>query len=67
LQTVGVGLWCGSWMVIALALIGALLWNVLIRPTEEADRAARFGEPYRRYSDHVRCWMPGTPWPRTST
>lgn len=62
LQTVGVGLLVGSWMVIAIAATGALVWNVLIRPTEEADLAVRFGEPYRRYAEHVRCWVPSRPW-----
>lgn len=61
-QTVGVGLWCGSWMVIAIAFIGATVWNVMIRPTEEADLAARFGDPYRCYSAQVRCWIPGRRW-----
>ncbi len=58
LQTIGVGLVVGSWMVIALAPAGALVWNVLIRPVEEADLAERFGEPYRRYAEQVRCWIP---------
>ncbi len=62
LQTAGVGLVFGSWMVIAITVAGALTWNQLIRPTEEADLAARFGEPYRRYSDNVRCWVPTRPW-----
>jgi protein-S-isoprenylcysteine O-methyltransferase Ste14 len=61
LQTVGVGLVVGSWMVIAVALAGALAWNALIRPVEEADLAARFGEPYRQYAEHVRCWVPTRP------
>lgn len=62
LQTVGVGLVVGSWMVIVIALAGAVIWNLLIRPTEEADLADRFGEPYRRYAEHVRCWIPTRPW-----
>jgi protein-S-isoprenylcysteine O-methyltransferase Ste14 len=57
-QTVGAGLWWGSWMVAAAGLAGALIWDLLIRPTEEADLANRFGEPYRRYTQHVRCWLP---------
>mgnify|MGYP000356644546 CR=1 FL=1 len=28
---------------------------------KEADLAARFGEPYRQYTDHVRCWIPARP------
>jgi protein-S-isoprenylcysteine O-methyltransferase Ste14 len=61
LQTAGVGLMVGSWMVVVIAVAGALAWNVVIRPVEEADLAARFGEPYRQYTDHVRCWIPTRP------
>jgi len=61
LQTAGVGLLVGSWMVLAIAVAGALAWNVLIRPTEEADLADRFDEPYRQYTEHVRCWVPTSP------
>src|ERR687894_369209 len=62
LQTAGVGLWVGSWTVIAIALAGALTWNALIRPEEEADLAARFGAPYQRYAEQGRCWIPTRPW-----
>ena len=58
IQTVGIGLWWGSWMVVVAGLAGALTWDLLIRPTEEADLAARFGEPYQRYAQHVQCWLP---------
>jgi protein-S-isoprenylcysteine O-methyltransferase Ste14 len=61
LQTAGVGLMVGSWMVVVIAVAGALAWNVVIRPVEEADLAARFGEPYRQYTDQVRCWIPARP------
>lgn len=61
LQTAGVGLVVGSWLVIGVALAGALAWNWLIRPAEEADLASRFGEPYRQYAEHVRCWVPTRP------
>ena len=64
LQTVGVGLMIGSWIVILMAVAGALVWNHLIRPTEEADLAERFGAPYRRYTEHVRCWVPTRPNPK---
>jgi protein-S-isoprenylcysteine O-methyltransferase Ste14 len=63
LQTMGVGFIVGSWMVIAIAVAGALVWNFLIRPTEEADLAARFGQPYHRYAEQVRCWIPTRPSP----
>ena len=66
-QTVGVGLWIGSWMVIVIAVVGSLVWNVIIRPEEEADLAERFGEPYRQYAAHVRCWIPTRPMARSMT
>jgi protein-S-isoprenylcysteine O-methyltransferase Ste14 len=61
LQTAGVGVMLGSWMVVAVSLMGATVWHLVIRPVEEADLAARFGEPYRRYTRHVRCWVPRRP------
>ncbi len=57
-QTAGVGLVLGSWTVVVVAVAGALTWNWLIRPTEEADLVARFGQPYRTYAERVRCWIP---------
>lgn len=58
LQTASVGVWAGAWSVIAIGLVGAVAWNVLIRPTEEADLARRFGESYEHYRGRVRCWIP---------
>ncbi len=60
-QTAGVGLIVGSWMVVAIAAAGAVAWNMVIRPVEEADLAARFGDPYQQYTDDVRCWIPKRP------
>jgi len=61
-QTAAVGLWAGSWTVVAIAFAGALAWNTFIRPAEEADLAARFGAAYERYCSVVRCWIPTTRW-----
>ncbi|BAJ76382.1 putative protein-S-isoprenylcysteine methyltransferase [Microbacterium testaceum StLB037] len=58
-QGVGVGLILQSWLVVVWALVGSLVWNYAIRPHEEADLEASFGEDYRRYSAQVRCWTPG--------
>ncbi|MFD1715680.1 methyltransferase family protein [Amnibacterium flavum] len=60
-QGVAVGLMLSSWLVVGYALIGSVLWNYAVRPLEEADLAARFGEPYRRYQRAVRCWIPRIP------
>jgi protein-S-isoprenylcysteine O-methyltransferase Ste14 len=57
-QGVAVGLILSSWLVVAYAVIGSLLWNYAVRPLEEADLERRFGDEYRRYRDSVRCWVP---------
>lgn len=57
-QGVAVGLILSSWLVIAYAIGGSLLWNYVVRPLEEFDLEARFGDEYRRYRSDVRCWWP---------
>ena len=57
-QGVAVGLLLGSWLVVAYAVIGSLLWNYAVRPHEEADLEQRFGVEFKRYRDSVRCWIP---------
>jgi protein-S-isoprenylcysteine O-methyltransferase Ste14 len=57
-QGVMVGLYLGSWTIIAYSLMGALVWNVFARPWEERDMAERFGDEYVRYCSSVRCWLP---------
>ena len=60
-QGVAVGLLLGSWLVVAYALVGSLLWNYAVRPLEEVDLEQRFGAEYRAYRDSVRCWVPRIP------
>ncbi|MBT2517183.1 isoprenylcysteine carboxylmethyltransferase family protein [Streptomyces sp. ISL-90] len=57
-QGVAVGLILSSWLVMAYAIAGSLLWNYVVRPLEESDLEARFGDGYRRYRSAVRCWWP---------
>ena len=57
-QGVAVGLILSSWLVVAYALIGSLLWNYAVRPLEEADLEQRFGDSFRAYRERVRCWVP---------
>jgi protein-S-isoprenylcysteine O-methyltransferase Ste14 len=57
-QGVAVGIWLGSWPVIAYAVAGGAIWHWIIRPLEERDLVQRFGEPYERYRAAVRCWLP---------
>lgn len=60
-QGVAVGAILSSWIVIAYAVAGAVVWNVAVRPHEEADLHRRFGEEFSRYRDAVRCWIPRIP------
>jgi protein-S-isoprenylcysteine O-methyltransferase Ste14 len=60
-QGAAVGLMLGSPAVVLYALAGGPVWNVFVRPWEEADLERRFGEPYRRYRASVRCWLPRFP------
>jgi len=57
-QGAAVGLLLSSWLVVVYALIGSILWNYAVRPLEERDLEARFGDPYRAYRDAVWCWVP---------
>lgn len=60
-QGVAVGLILGSWMVVAYALCGSVIWNSVVRPLEEADLAERFGTEYADYRSRVSCWVPVRP------
>ncbi|MBW8763876.1 MAG: isoprenylcysteine carboxylmethyltransferase family protein [Microbacterium sp.] len=57
-QGVAVGLALGSWLVVAYALCGSLIWNTLVRPQEEADLESRFGAEFDEYRRRVPCWVP---------
>lgn len=58
-QGIGVGLLMGSYGVIVYALAGAVLWHVLVRPSEEHDLQLRFGSAYKDYRRRVGLWLPG--------
>jgi len=57
-QGVAVGLVLSSWLVVAYAVIGSVIWNLAVRPHEEADLEERFGADFSRYRAAVRCWVP---------
>jgi protein-S-isoprenylcysteine O-methyltransferase Ste14 len=61
-QASAVGLWLGSWSVLAYVLAGGVIWHILVRPVEEADLARRFGPPYEAYRRSTPLWIP-SPFP----
>lgn len=58
LQGAAIGLILESWLVVAYAVVGSLLWNYAVRPLEESDLHERFGEEFQQYRETVRCWIP---------
>ena len=58
IQGAATGLWFGSPATLAYVTLGAVLWNYLIRPAEEADLQRRFGDQFDQYRQHVHCWRP---------
>lgn len=57
-QGAAVGVMMQSWLVIAYAVAGSLVWNYAVRPLEEADLLERYGDEFQQYCDTVRCWIP---------
>jgi protein-S-isoprenylcysteine O-methyltransferase Ste14 len=57
-QGLGVAVFLGSWGVVAYVAAGAILWHVAIRPAEERDLTARFGDAYGEYRAAVPLWRP---------
>lgn len=44
--------------IMTYSLLGAIVWQSVIRPIEENDMAQRFGPPYLDYRERVSCWLP---------
>lgn len=57
-QGIAAGWYLGSPWVILYALVGAILWHLLVRPVEEQDLENRFGDAYTRYRQQVPVWLP---------
>lgn len=61
LQALAVAVMLGSPAVALYAFAGAIIWQLVARPSEEADLAQRFGEDYRIYRTRVPLWVPRMP------
>jgi protein-S-isoprenylcysteine O-methyltransferase Ste14 len=60
-QMLGVAAAWGSLGCVGLAIAGAVVWHVVIRPPEEHFLADRFGEAYDHYRTTVPLWIPRPP------
>jgi protein-S-isoprenylcysteine O-methyltransferase Ste14 len=57
-QGLAMALWFGSWAVLAYVLTGGAPWQLLVRPAEERDLHATYGDGFTRYCAHVAGWVP---------
>lgn len=57
-QGCAVGLFAGSYGVIAYSFLGALVWHFGVRPFEERHLRAKFGDAYDAYRRSVGLWVP---------
>ncbi|MEL7222174.1 MAG: isoprenylcysteine carboxylmethyltransferase family protein, partial [Bacteroidota bacterium] len=57
-QGIAVAILFCSIHVLVYTLIGAILWQLVVRPLEEKDMLKRFGNDYLAYKRRVRCWIP---------
>jgi protein-S-isoprenylcysteine O-methyltransferase Ste14 len=57
-QGIGVSILFASIHVFVYALLGAVVWHLVVRPIEEKDMVLRFGKAYEVYRDKVKCWVP---------
>lgn len=60
-QALGVALLVGSPLYLLVPPAGALLWQVVIRPSEERFLLDRFGAEYAAYRAAVPLWVPRRP------
>ena len=56
----GVALVLLEWspLLVVYVIAGTCVWQLLLRPWEEADLVDRFGPVYEAYRAKVRCWLP---------
>jgi protein-S-isoprenylcysteine O-methyltransferase Ste14 len=44
--------------LLVYSCLGAVFWQLVVRPIEERDLTERFGDAYRNYRRGVGCWIP---------
>lgn len=57
-QGMAIGVIFLSVPIFIYTLLGAILWQYVVRPIEEEDMVRRFGKAYEAYRKSVNCWIP---------
>ncbi len=57
-QSISISIILNSFHLLIYSLLGAILWQFVVRPIEEKDMRNRFGVEYETYIKKVRCWIP---------
>ena len=57
-QGISISILYNSYHIACYALLGAILWQLVVKPLEEADMLRRFGDEYALYQSRVSCWLP---------
>jgi protein-S-isoprenylcysteine O-methyltransferase Ste14 len=66
LMFIGVGISCASWVVLLLAAIWIVFWQMVV-PTEERLLIEKYGDSYRDYRDRTPRWVGIPKAPATSS
>jgi len=57
-QGISLSIILSSIHILMYSILGAILWQYVVKPMEEKDMIRRFGSEYERYRDSVKCWIP---------
>jgi len=57
-QGMAISLFLGSIHILVYCLVGALVWQFVVRPLEEKNMLKRFGKEYEDYQNKVNLWLP---------
>ncbi|MBK7872353.1 MAG: isoprenylcysteine carboxylmethyltransferase family protein [Saprospiraceae bacterium] len=57
-QGIAVSIIYASIPIFIYSLIGAILWQLVVRPIEENNLKKRFGKEYEDYKQKISCWIP---------
>lgn len=57
-QGISISIIFSSIPIFVYTMIGAILWQFVVRPMEEENMKQRFGKAYEDYRKQVWCWIP---------